>query len=110
MLKAVMKGEAVRLPNTWEDRPAHRWSTLVHVSQGCGFNWVIGPPPNFSLSFPRPLPTFLVFNFLIIFSIQYHTNRYPYYDHTGLGYGPLYGYGGPELWEYKIWDELEGIH
>ena len=52
----------------------------------------------------------LVFNFLIIFLIHYHINRYPYYDHTGLGYGPLYGYGGPELWEYKIWDELEGIH
>ena len=36
--------------------------------------------------------------------------RYPYYDHTGLGYGPLYGFGGSELWEYKIWNEVEGIH
>jgi len=59
VLRALLKGEAVKIPNTWEDRPA---------------------------------------------------NRYPYYDHTGLGYGPLYGYGGPELWEYKIWDGEEGIH
>jgi len=59
VLRALLKGEAVKIPNTWEDRPA---------------------------------------------------NRYPYYDHYGLGYGPLYGYGGPELWEYKIWDGEEGIH
>ena len=85
--------------------------THHHIETGQGSKWIRQKRfQRVSLLASRPFPTFLVFNFLIIFFIQYHTNRYPYYDHTGLGYGPLYGYGGPELWEYKIWDELEGIH
>lgn len=75
MLRALLKGEAVKIPNTWEDRPANRFSIFASTCY-----------------------TFCI------------STRYPYYDHSGLGYGPLYGYGGPELWEYKIWDGEEGIH
>ncbi|KAH8411049.1 hypothetical protein KR222_010655, partial [Zaprionus bogoriensis] len=35
--------------------------------------------------------------------------RYPYYDETGRG-KLLYGYGGPELFQYKTYTPLEGIH
>uniref|UniRef100_T1GHC6 Uncharacterized protein n=1 Tax=Megaselia scalaris TaxID=36166 RepID=T1GHC6_MEGSC len=35
--------------------------------------------------------------------------RYPYYDENGRG-KLLYGYGGPELYQYKTYTPLEGIH
>ncbi|XP_046752831.1 uncharacterized protein LOC124416042 [Diprion similis] len=35
--------------------------------------------------------------------------RYPYYDENGRG-RLLYGYGGPELYQYKTYSALEGIH
>lgn len=35
--------------------------------------------------------------------------RYPYYDEHGRG-KLLYGYGGPELFQYKSYSPLEGIH
>ncbi|XP_050539794.1 uncharacterized protein LOC126904643 [Daktulosphaira vitifoliae] len=35
--------------------------------------------------------------------------RYPYYDENGRG-RLLYGYGGPELYQYKSYTPLEGIH
>ncbi|XP_063374548.1 uncharacterized protein LOC134662210 [Cydia amplana] len=35
--------------------------------------------------------------------------RYPYYDENGRG-KLLYGYGGPELYQYKSYSPLEGIH
>lgn len=35
--------------------------------------------------------------------------RYPYYDENGKG-KLLYGYGGPELYQYKTYSVLEGIH
>ncbi|XP_043492844.1 uncharacterized protein LOC122518166 [Polistes fuscatus] len=35
--------------------------------------------------------------------------RYPYYDENGRG-KLLYGYGGPDLYEYKTYSILEGIH
>ncbi|CAG4966179.1 unnamed protein product [Colias eurytheme] len=35
--------------------------------------------------------------------------RYPYYDENGKG-KLLYGYGGPELYQYKSYAPLEGIH
>ncbi|KAH8279163.1 hypothetical protein KR026_002883, partial [Drosophila bipectinata] len=35
--------------------------------------------------------------------------RYPYYDEHGRG-KLLYGYGGPELYQYKTYTPLEGIH
>ncbi|XP_011643422.1 uncharacterized protein LOC105431129 [Pogonomyrmex barbatus] len=35
--------------------------------------------------------------------------RYPYYDENGRG-KILYGYGGPELYQYKTFSILEGIH
>ncbi|XP_032521966.2 uncharacterized protein LOC116773592 [Danaus plexippus] len=35
--------------------------------------------------------------------------RYPYYDENGKG-KLLYGYGGPELYQYKSYSPLEGIH
>ncbi|XP_015186525.1 PREDICTED: uncharacterized protein LOC107071765 [Polistes dominula] len=35
--------------------------------------------------------------------------RYPYYDENGRG-KLLYGYGGPDLYEYKTFTILEGIH
>ncbi|XP_055855229.1 uncharacterized protein LOC129918627 [Episyrphus balteatus] len=35
--------------------------------------------------------------------------RYPYYDENGKG-KLLYGYGGPELYQYKTYTPLEGIH
>ncbi|XP_059476598.1 uncharacterized protein LOC132197363 [Neocloeon triangulifer] len=35
--------------------------------------------------------------------------RYPYYDENGRG-RLLYGYGGPELFQYKSYSPLEGIH
>lgn len=35
--------------------------------------------------------------------------RYPYYDEHGRG-KLLYGYGGPELYQYKSYSPLEGIH
>ncbi|VVC42067.1 Hypothetical protein CINCED_3A018577 [Cinara cedri] len=35
--------------------------------------------------------------------------RYPYYDEQGRG-RLLYGYGGPELYQYKSYSPLEGIH
>ncbi|XP_043288711.1 uncharacterized protein [Venturia canescens] len=35
--------------------------------------------------------------------------RYPYYDENGRG-RLLYGYGGPELYQYKTYSPLEGIH
>lgn len=35
--------------------------------------------------------------------------RYPYYDENGKG-KLLYGYGGPELYQYKTYSALEGIH
>ncbi|XP_059062703.1 uncharacterized protein LOC131855446 [Achroia grisella] len=35
--------------------------------------------------------------------------RYPYYDENGRG-KLLYGYGGPELFQYKSYSPLEGIH
>ncbi|XP_072742699.1 uncharacterized protein [Anoplolepis gracilipes] len=35
--------------------------------------------------------------------------RYPYYDENGKG-KLLYGYGGPELYQYKTYSPLEGIH
>ncbi|XP_011876688.1 PREDICTED: uncharacterized protein LOC105566899, partial [Vollenhovia emeryi] len=35
--------------------------------------------------------------------------RYPYYDENGKG-KLLYGYGGPELFQYKTYSVLEGIH
>ncbi|XP_047510353.1 uncharacterized protein LOC125053167, partial [Pieris napi] len=35
--------------------------------------------------------------------------RYPYYDENGKG-KLLYGYGGPELYQYKSYTPLEGIH
>ncbi|KAJ0172013.1 hypothetical protein K1T71_012776 [Dendrolimus kikuchii] len=35
--------------------------------------------------------------------------RYPYYDESGKG-KLLYGYGGPELFQYKSYSPLEGIH
>ena len=33
--------------------------------------------------------------------------RYPYYDPQGRGY-LLYGYGGPELYNYSQFERLEG--
>ncbi|XP_021198611.3 uncharacterized protein LOC135118613 [Helicoverpa armigera] len=35
--------------------------------------------------------------------------RYPYYDEQGRG-KLLYGYGGPELYQYKSYSPLEGIY
>ncbi|CAG9799354.1 unnamed protein product [Chironomus riparius] len=35
--------------------------------------------------------------------------RYPYYDIHGKG-KLLYGYGGPELYQYKSYSPIEGIH
>lgn len=35
--------------------------------------------------------------------------RYPYYDENGRG-RLLYGYGGPDLYEYRTYSALEGIH
>ncbi|XP_026678091.1 uncharacterized protein LOC103507309 [Diaphorina citri] len=35
--------------------------------------------------------------------------RYPYYDENGRG-KLLYGYGGPDLYQYKSFSPLEGIH
>ncbi|XP_065369756.1 uncharacterized protein LOC135962009 [Calliphora vicina] len=35
--------------------------------------------------------------------------RYPYYDSNGRG-KLLYGYGGPDLYQYKTYTPLEGIH
>ncbi|KAK6630573.1 hypothetical protein RUM43_014558, partial [Polyplax serrata] len=35
--------------------------------------------------------------------------RYPYYDTKGRG-KLLYGYGGAELYQYKSYSPLEGIH
>ncbi|XP_014361525.2 uncharacterized protein LOC106713276 [Papilio machaon] len=35
--------------------------------------------------------------------------RYPYYDENGKG-KLLYGYGGPDLYQYKSYSPLEGIH
>ncbi|XP_005178999.1 uncharacterized protein LOC101890584 [Musca domestica] len=35
--------------------------------------------------------------------------RYPYYDANGRG-KLLYGYGGPDLYQYKTYTPLEGIH
>ncbi|KAH0553612.1 uncharacterized protein LOC123264062 [Cotesia glomerata] len=35
--------------------------------------------------------------------------RYPYYDENGRG-KLLYGYGGPELFQYRTYSPLEGIH
>uniref|UniRef100_A0A2A4JLM0 Uncharacterized protein n=1 Tax=Heliothis virescens TaxID=7102 RepID=A0A2A4JLM0_HELVI len=35
--------------------------------------------------------------------------RYPYYDEQGRG-KLLYGYGGPELYQYKSFSPLEGIY
>lgn len=35
--------------------------------------------------------------------------RYPYYDEHGRG-RLLYGYGGPDLYEYRTYSALEGIH
>lgn len=35
--------------------------------------------------------------------------RYPYYDEHGHG-KLLYGYGGPDLYQYKSYSPLEGIH
>jgi len=35
--------------------------------------------------------------------------RYPYYDEDGKG-KLLYGYGGSELYQYKTYTPLEGIH
>ncbi|XP_065093793.1 uncharacterized protein LOC135714372 [Ochlerotatus camptorhynchus] len=35
--------------------------------------------------------------------------RYPYYDEHGRG-KLLYGYGGPELFQYKSYSPLDGIH
>ncbi|XP_023935089.2 uncharacterized protein LOC112043759 [Bicyclus anynana] len=35
--------------------------------------------------------------------------RYPYYDENGKG-KLLYGYGGKELFQYKSYSPLEGIH
>ncbi|KAG5677858.1 hypothetical protein PVAND_007578 [Polypedilum vanderplanki] len=35
--------------------------------------------------------------------------RYPYYDANGKG-KLLYGYGGPELYQYKSYSPIEGIH
>ncbi|XP_055377453.1 uncharacterized protein LOC129609522 [Condylostylus longicornis] len=35
--------------------------------------------------------------------------RYPYYDENGRG-KLLYGYGGPDLYTYKAYTPLEGIH
>ncbi|XP_065582549.1 uncharacterized protein LOC136041730 isoform X2 [Artemia franciscana] len=35
--------------------------------------------------------------------------RYPYYDNTGRGYN-LYGYGGPELFSYSIFQPIEGYY
>ena len=30
MLRALLKGEAVKMPNTWADRPAHRSKDVCH--------------------------------------------------------------------------------
>lgn len=35
--------------------------------------------------------------------------RYPYYDLNGKG-KLLYGYGGPELYQYRSYTPIEGIH
>lgn len=35
--------------------------------------------------------------------------RYPYYDENGRG-KLLYGYGGSDLYQYKSYSPLEGIH
>ncbi|XP_043461694.1 uncharacterized protein LOC122498148 [Leptopilina heterotoma] len=35
--------------------------------------------------------------------------RYPYYDENGRG-RLLYGYGGSDLYQYKSYSALEGIH
>ncbi|CRL03483.1 CLUMA_CG016411, isoform A [Clunio marinus] len=35
--------------------------------------------------------------------------RYPYYDINGKG-KLLYGYGGPELYQYKSYSPIDGIH
>ncbi|KAJ9580102.1 hypothetical protein L9F63_004244 [Diploptera punctata] len=35
--------------------------------------------------------------------------RYPYYDENGRG-KLLYGYGGQDLYQYKAYSPLEGIH
>ncbi|KAL9916087.1 uncharacterized protein LOC119636728 [Glossina fuscipes] len=35
--------------------------------------------------------------------------RYPYYDENGRG-KLLYGYGGSDLYQYKTYTPLEGIH
>nr|CAD7398263.1 unnamed protein product [Timema poppensis] len=35
--------------------------------------------------------------------------RYPYYDESGRG-KLLYGYGGKELFQYRSYSPLEGIH
>lgn len=45
----------------------------------------------------------------LFFTINRPKYRYPYYDENGRG-KLLYGYGGPELYQYKTYSALEGIH
>lgn len=52
-------------------------------------------------------------NFIIYALLTFQSHRpkyrYPYYDEAGKG-KLLYGYGGPELYQYKTYTPLEGIH
>lgn len=48
----------------------------------------------------------LVFDTFFLHRPKY---RYPYYDENGRG-KLLYGYGGQELYQYKAYSPLEGIH
>lgn len=49
------------------------------------------------------------FNKIKIFFICRPKYRYPFYDENGKG-RILYGYGGPDLYQYKTYTALEGIH
>lgn len=47
--------------------------------------------------------------FFLFFSSFRPKYRYPYYDENGKG-KLLYGYGGSDLYEYRTYTILEGIH
>ncbi|XP_031843569.1 uncharacterized protein LOC116431809 isoform X1 [Nomia melanderi] len=78
----------------------HSWTTVIFATMITAFLLGLIAGNEATIAQPKA-PNFQYF--------ERPKYRYPYYDENGRG-KLLYGYGGPDLYQYKTYSALEGIH
>ncbi|XP_017882936.1 uncharacterized protein LOC108626649 [Ceratina calcarata] len=81
---------------------ARHWTTVIFATVIMIVGFLLGSIAETAATIAQPkAPNFQYF--------ERPKYRYPYYDENGRG-KLLYGYGGPDLYQYKTYSALEGIH